>query len=453
MGLGNSIGKGCPNRDEEKMAISIPEKEYIAFVASGGGAKAWFFHVGACLAFEERGLIFDGGLIGEPPVRKGKFLCDRYVGSSGGAIFAALTASGFSPQQQADTYTQRWFIHLLRRLANKMAAYPRPLRKLSYWDGVSLNRRFFSDFLRGWRHIDRLKYGGVDSLLYYLLSFGSPLSSQGIARFMRKELPADDFSALRVDCNIVATLNDFQEDLHRMIFCKDRRDDPRMKVAYHNSVPISTAVSASCALTGLFAPVTVEVEGQSYDLIDGEIHKTLSTHVARDKIILDKERTGNQDAGGLILASYTHQPYPRNDRYGPLRKFGILLNIQQAIYIAVVSRIDRARELHDIKRIVDEEIVNFCKEQEIPEEAWQKMRRRLHRRIGYDPRIDYLFIHPRPEDAEFFLAGNHFDLTTGLRRVVEKGYEAGLAALRKCDFRRLRPVPEHATHPGKSIAS
>ncbi|RME02000.1 MAG: hypothetical protein D6812_07010 [Deltaproteobacteria bacterium] len=422
------------------MAISIPDKDYIAFVASGGGAKAWFFHVGACLALEERGFLFDGGLIGEPPMRKGKFLCDRYVGSSGGAIFAALTASGFSPQQQADTYTRTWISHLLRRMANRTADYPRPLRKLSYWDGISFNRRFFGDFFRGWRHIDRLKYGGIDSLLYYLLSFGTPLSSHGIARFMNKELPTDEFSALRVDCNIVATLNDPTPQLARIIFGKERRDDPGMRVAYRDSVPISTAVAASCALTGLFAPVTVEIEGRQYDLIDGEIHKTLSTHVARDKIILDKERDGNPDAEGLILASYTHQPYPCNERYGPLRKFGLLLNIQQAIYIAVASRIDLAQELHEVKTIVDEEIVNFCRDQEIPEEAWQKMRQRLHRRIGYDPKIDYLFIHPRRDDAEFFLAGNHFDLTTGLRRVVEKGYEAGLAALRKCDFRRLRPV-------------
>ncbi|RME57131.1 MAG: hypothetical protein D6795_00025 [Deltaproteobacteria bacterium] len=435
------------------MAISIPDKDYIAFVASGGGAKAWFFHVGACLAFEERGFLFDGGLIGEPPMRKGKYLCDRYVGSSGGAIFAALTASGFSPQQQADTYTRTWISHLLRRLANRASDYPRPLRKLSYWDGISLNRRFLGDFFRGWRHIDRLKYGGVDSLLYYLLSFGTPLSSEGIARFMNKELPADEFSALRVDCNIVATLNDPTERLARIIFCKERRDDPAMRVAYRDSVPISTAVAASCALTGLFAPVTVEIDGRPYDLIDGEIHKTLSTHVARDKIILDKERRSDPDAEGLILASYTHQPYPYNERYGSLRKFGLLLNIQQAIYIAVASRIDLAQELHEVKTIVDEEIVNFCRDQEIPEEAWQKMRRRLHRRIGYDPKIDYLFIHPRPGDAEFFLAGNHFDLTTGLRRVVEKGYEAGLAALRKCDFRRLRPVRDDTAGSVRTVAS
>src|SRR5687768_13320148 len=81
--------------------MRLGNKQRVALCLGGGGIKAAAFHVGACLALQEKGFRFAGGTKEEvtkqastseskyPPIT-----C--YLGSSAGAIISAYLASGYS---------------------------------------------------------------------------------------------------------------------------------------------------------------------------------------------------------------------------------------------------------------------------------------------------------------------------------------------------------------------
>jgi predicted acylesterase/phospholipase RssA len=403
-------------------------KSHISFVASGGGTKAWFFHAGVAMALEEKGVVFRSGLKTDPFKSDSPYICDRYVGSSGGALFCTLLASGFSPAQQVDVFGKNGLTVNPRRLLERRRSnggYSQDLYKFSLRKGLAVNRRLISDYLTALKHTDRLQDGRLEALAYWLASFSSPLSSRKIANYLKEVLPSDDFRELAVDLNVVTTINDPSQKIYRMIFSPDEYVDPRAYCAYKNSVPISQAVAASCALPGFFTPYTLRVDGVNVDLVDGEIRKTLSTHVAKDKIVRDKKASGSTEDRGLIIGSFTHMPYHYNARYGRLRKFGLPLNLQQAIYILVSSKIDLFRRYNDVKVVVNDEVVRFFREKGYPEKDLENFLEALNEKIEHDPKINYLYVMPDPKDAGFFMGGNHFDFTTkGVMNAVEKGYES-----------------------------
>ncbi|MFH1537723.1 MAG: patatin-like phospholipase family protein, partial [bacterium] len=71
--------------------INPKDFKKIGFVASGGAAKALFYHIGVTFALKERGIEFP--ISAFRAARKSYI--ELVVGSSGGSIFAAFIANGF----------------------------------------------------------------------------------------------------------------------------------------------------------------------------------------------------------------------------------------------------------------------------------------------------------------------------------------------------------------------
>src|ERR1700761_789574 len=89
--------------------IKIGPKKKIAFVCSGGAAKAGAFHLGVALALQEQGFRFYGGLStpSSTPPPPGPMDISTYVGSSAGSIISAYLAAGYSLENIFNSFMSR----------------------------------------------------------------------------------------------------------------------------------------------------------------------------------------------------------------------------------------------------------------------------------------------------------------------------------------------------------
>lgn len=184
----------------------------VAFVGSGGAARG-LAHLGVLKACEEVGVV--------PSI---------FVGTSAGALVAA-------------TYGQDIPLDVL------LDAYRLPWRRRHRGP-----RLYMSAFLGMPGLKDFLDPG-------YLVS--GAFSLDRLERYLEKFLPLNDFKKLHNKVFVTAADVDTAE---RVVFGPGYRED----------VPISQAVTASCAVPGLFRPRKI---GDRY-FIDGEIVRTLSADVA-----------------------------------------------------------------------------------------------------------------------------------------------------------------------------
>ena len=77
--------------------MRIRDKKKIALVLSGGGIKAAAFHIGVCLALQEKGFKFAGGtkeMVRQQHPNEEPMTIRLYVGSSAGAFVASILAAG-----------------------------------------------------------------------------------------------------------------------------------------------------------------------------------------------------------------------------------------------------------------------------------------------------------------------------------------------------------------------
>src|ERR1700730_11825454 len=87
--------------------LKIKNKKKIALVLSGGGVKAAAFHVGVCLALQEKGFKFIGGTrdhVEDSPHVNDPLAIKTYVGSSAGALISAFLASGHSVEDIIESF-------------------------------------------------------------------------------------------------------------------------------------------------------------------------------------------------------------------------------------------------------------------------------------------------------------------------------------------------------------
>ena len=87
--------------------MRLSEKTKPALVLSGGGVKAAAFHIGVCLALQEKGFRFAGG---SPDRVKSQYPEDRltfktYVGSSAGSVVSTFLACGYSVDSIINAFT------------------------------------------------------------------------------------------------------------------------------------------------------------------------------------------------------------------------------------------------------------------------------------------------------------------------------------------------------------
>jgi len=228
-----------------------PRQSKTALVLGGGGFTGAVYEIGALRALD---LL---------SVNRSVNQFDIYVGTSAGALVAALTANGVTPEQ-------------MMRVVNSQS--PTPFRDINL---EMLLRPNYRDFLaKGVKlplHVLGILRGlgrslGSFSTVDLAIALADALpsglySGSGLEEYVRTVLSdpdrSDDFRLLESELYLAATDLDTCE---RLVLGAEGWDD----------VPISQAVRASAALPMVYKPV--EVKGR--ELIDGGIVSTTNLDIA-----------------------------------------------------------------------------------------------------------------------------------------------------------------------------
>jgi len=377
------------------MQKSTRNNKKIALVTSGGGLKAAFYHLGFSKALEEKEIYLSEN-------EKGQHI-RTFVGSSGGAIFSALAASGFSLDDMIDSFT---------RGEGK-------LKHITYFDLLSFNKSLPRYFLKGLKK-NHLNIRCPEDIIKNLLRIESPFSTDGIEEYIRSVLPTNDFRKLKPELFITGTRLNPVEGFYKDVFCRHDFHNEEFQALYRSDIAISEAVAASCAIPGLLAPRTIKSNIGSIDFIDGETRKTLSTHIARDA---DAE---------LIFVSYTHVPYEFKENIGSLKKFGIAVVLTQAINIALSQRIENAKLIYTAKKDALDAIKEYANKCSIPDDAAKKLAKYVAKRLRYNSKLVQVTTHPT--DNEFFLEPYLDPSKDCAKKIINHGYEQGLKDLNMHGF-------------------
>lgn len=393
--------------------MRFKNKKSVALVLSGGGVKAAAFHIGVCLALEEKGFKFKGGLKRDiPPVENEPLSINTYVGSSAGAIISTFLAAGYTVEDLIIAF----------EMGIKKTSQTNPkLKPLTYWDIFALNSPGFLRAIPTKFRTKSLVTGGFESFLKNGFKLNGFFSTRGLEKYLRNHvLPTNNFNELASQLYIVATaLNSSRKG----IFGPHQDSSYDDKVMNMNNVSISDAAAASMSLPPVYCPYGVKNDNNEViHFFDGEIRDTLSTHVASD------------NGADLVIASYSIQPYNYNEKMGSLHEYGIPLIINQALYQVVEQKILKNMEHQDSLKALYKSIDGYCKEQNISEEHRLKILEIVEKRTNVKPGVDTLYIHPNPQDYEMFFV-DHFSLNKEiLERIVKIGFKSALKVLRRHDI-------------------
>jgi predicted acylesterase/phospholipase RssA len=401
--------------------MKISEKKKIALVLSGGGIKAAAFHLGVCLALREKGFSFAGGSAEDVHMKYSddKLTFKVYVGSSAGAVITTFLASGYSVESIIDAF-ERGSASDLHRFTMRTPPTTR-LKPITYRDMFALNGGSFVNFLPNvWRRRSIIT-GGIEAFIKSGFKINGLFTAKGIERYMRTQVVKENsFASLGVDLYIVAT----QLNHSRKVIFGNFPETTKVKnIKYANYASISDAVAASASLPPVFAPYGIRNQkGKEIYFFDGEIRETLSTHVA-------------VDAGAdLVISSYSVQPYHFTKEMGSLHLHGIPVIINQALYQVVQQKIEKHIEHQQQISAIMSAVDGYFKQAGLPDEHREKLLDILEKRVNHKPGVDYIYIHPSPQDHEMFFV-DHFSLNADtLGRIVHIGFRAALQTLRKLDL-------------------
>ena len=387
--------------------ISFKDKKKVAFVTSGGAVKAACFHIGVCLALERKGIRFN-----DTPRQKKSLPIQTYVGSSSGSIIATFLASGYSLDTIVDSFLDR---------PVKKSAHRLP--KLHYRDLFKLATPNFKKYFHLLQSgTFRFTPRSFEGLLKHYLSFGGIFTTAGLEKYLRVDaLPSNHFEDLSTELFIVGTQLDRP---YKTIFCSKKSMKPNSDhhAFYENKVLISQAAAASTALPPIYQPYPITIGKEPIYYYDGEIKEPLSMHVAKD------------NGCDLIIGSYIHQSYHFHPAIGSLAHFGISAVIIQALYQAIEQKIHTSQRLWKTKKMALDTVHNFFKEHRLPDTKRKALCEQLEIVLNFDKHLDYLLIHPRPQDYRLFLA-DHFNLSkTHMIPIVNSGFRSALACLKNYDF-------------------
>jgi predicted acylesterase/phospholipase RssA len=339
-----------------------------ALVLSGGGIKAFAFHMGVVRALEETG--FRRKLAREPRVTPNDLnVISTFIGSSAGACFAAACVT-------AERYQDMLcFVGLA----------PGPFPPLGYL-------RLFRPAL------------SLSGLFY----------ASGLEKYMRERLPSNDFRDMGPEMYVVATqLN----GARKVVFgpkdsSRDGRYDPY--IAYYNDVPVSKAIAASASVPGLFAPYRIE-NRRSKELIeytDGEVRETLSVHVARDNDV------------DLVIVSNMWMPYHYDHKIGSISRRGFSAVLNQTVTQMIEQKIDRFRNEADRYRIMVQIVKEFSDQHGISAPDVEALVDKVSTAMRFRA-MEEIYIAPDKYDTEFTLL-NSWTFDKGiLRAAYEYGYKRG----------------------------
>ncbi|MGE4231726.1 MAG: patatin-like phospholipase family protein [Bacteriovoracia bacterium] len=380
--------------------IRIPKKSKIALVCSGGAVKAGAYHLGVALALQEKGFKFIGGLKkeGSSPTLTGREI-SVFVGSSAGSIISTYLACGYSLDQIFDSFL------------GKGSKKDGGLNRITYGTMFSLRRDL--SLLNSFNLLNIKKWAKWPGLF----------STQGIERYLREDvLTSNDFRSYEADLFVVATQLNHSK---KVVFGKYQFSPSSgdRTVAYRNNTRISEACAGSIALPFVFSPYAIKNEkGQNVYYFDGEVRDTLSTHVAFDA------------GADLIISSYTHQPYHFKKEIGSLHDYGIPAILIQALYLLIERKIQTAANNVEKHKRVYDAVSSFFKEHSLSDSLRKQCLERVEKHLSMRRDVDYIYIHPRPDDHEMFF-GDHFNLSAKkMAEIVRLGFRSGIDILRRYEF-------------------
>jgi predicted acylesterase/phospholipase RssA len=397
--------------------VKLSDKKKIALVLSGGGVKAAAFHIGVCLALREKGFHFAGGNSARDRLEfEGRALTFRvYVGSSAGSVVATFLAAGHSIDAIIDAFTRGAGLDTLTRMKSD-SPYLKPI---TYRDIFALNigaaapARLLPRIFRRRLNIT----GGLEALFKEAFKVNGVFSTRNLEKYVRNHVfPENDFAQLGAELYIVTTQLNHSR---KVVFGPYAETVKKKEIKRANYAKVSEAVAASAALPPFFAPYGIRNEkGKEIYYFDGEIRDTLSTHIAAAQ------------GADLVIASYSIQPYHYNSEMGSLHEYGMPVIFNQALYQVVQKKIEtHIKHQHDVRAMINA-VQGYMREQNIAEEHVQKLTEILISRTRFNPSVDYIYIHPSPQDHEFFFY-DHFSLNPKvLAGIVRTGFKAAMNTLR-----------------------
>ncbi|MEW5945252.1 MAG: patatin-like phospholipase family protein [bacterium] len=415
--------------------INLAKFKKIAFVASGGAAKALFYHIGVNLALKEHGVEISSG----PPEERSpdRHYVSLLVGSSGGSIFGALAVNGFD-EEVIET-----------KLENKPLLsyfYNTRRRKKGDLTGFSYQDVFFPrlpslpemmDAAKRYMSIHRLreKYGpgiGLEALLRELIPPVAFFTLSRLEKYLNDVLPITDFEELHRKFGLELFVTATEVDYPRKAIIGHMRsdwigtdDDNFYRDRYINGISIPRAVHASCAVPGLFMPV--EIEGVGY--YDGEVKKALSAHVAKDR------------GADLIFVSHTFTPYIRNGNMGSVIEMGLYSVVIQAFNTLIYQKIQTPKEFHEQQEILYDYVCSDTFRRKYPglsDEKYEEFKKELCEKMNFNPDLKYIYF-PSPNEI-FFM--DHFNmLPFATRELINIGYAVGQEVLA---IHGIEKLPEYA---------
>ncbi len=397
----------------------LSEKKKVALVLSGGGIKAAAFHIGVCLALREKGFKFVGGSVKdlEKSNPNEPMAIRTYVGSSAGAFISAILAAGYPLESLVNAFEVGTGMKHVTFETDP--AYK--LKPLGYRDIFSINGdgllNFFPNILRH----KSLVTGGIEALIKNGFKINGLFTTHGLEKYLRKHVLKDnEFGNLGVELFVIATqLN----HTRKAIFGNFHESSKTKRLKFVNYATISQAVAASAALPPVFSPYSIrKPPGKEMYFFDGEIRDTLSTHVAVDH------------GADLVISSYSIQPYHYTNEMGSLHRYGIPVIVNQALYQVIQQKIEKHIEhqaqIHNIYNAVD----GYMKQVGAPNEQREKLLEIIRTRVNFKPHVDYIYIHPMPQNYEMFFV-DHFSLNPHIMaRIVRIGFKSAINMLRAHDL-------------------
>ena len=399
--------------------MRLSEKQHPALVLSGGGVKAAAFHIGVCLALEEKGFSFKGGIGPKDRETPSPMSFKTYVGSSAGSVISAFLACGYSLEEIISAFTRGTdFYEKLHKKKPSQKKKEERLKSLSYRDIFSLNiqtthpKKLISNIFN-----KRAYSGGLEMLIKQSFTVNGIFSTKNVERYLRENVcPDNRFTSLSADLYVVATQLNHSR---KIVFGAFEESTKEKDIHYADFAKISEAVAASASLPPFFAPFPIQhPNGKTIYYFDGEIRDTLSTHVAADH------------GSDLVIASYSIQPYHFHEKMGSLHEYGMPLIFNQALYQVVQQKIERHMKHQQNMKSMIKTVQGYLREIRVESEHIEKLTEILESKMQFNPNVEYIYIHPSPQDYEFFFY-DHFSLKPSiLMNIVKAGFRSAMDALR-----------------------
>lgn len=395
--------------------MDIHKKKKIALVLSGGGIKAAAYHIGVCLALKEKGFKFIGGTKDSVSLQKdsldSSLAIQVYVGSSAGAFISSVLASGRSIESLVSAFQVGFGLD-----PSYVIDKEEKLKPIGYRHIFNLNAKRMLSFIPEALLEKSILSGGFEVMLKKGFKLNGLFNTHGVERYLRKYvLSENEFNKLGVELYIVATQLNHSR---KTIFGPFLESTKTPHIKYVNYASISQAVAASTALPPVFAPYLVQKpDGKDIYHYDGEIRDTLSAHVAADQ------------GADLVIASYSMQPYHYSPEIGSLHKFGMPTIMNQALYQVIEQKISKSIQFQKQKKDLYDSLSIICDEENLSVDLKKKILNKVKKSLDHNPKVDYLYISPRPQDYKMFFA-DHFSLNKDiLEEILKIGFKSALHCL------------------------